>query len=228
MKIKELEYNDFLELLTFIEGHFKDDEEHKIKTLLVLRKFFPKLEGIQLILLVNLIEGKTEELFNAFLSVAGENDFDPTGKSTPEDANFGGMNLDMLDMMTMNKLKDDAKPAVKRKYREMMAAKTLEPLILKKDLKSETYVYRKKVYLRKSEKAFSLEELNKFEENLKKLDVNYHQILVRMIDYISERSTDNGRLFFEHVSTRVLSCVMDSTLSDPRNVEYLEKLRKIS
>lgn len=227
MKLKELEYKDLVELIDFIEDHFKDQADSKTKTLMVLRKFIPDLDGFQLITFMNFLENKSTEGFESLIKSAGEVTFDPTGKSEPKESDFLKMNFDMIENMAENPLKDDAKTSVKRRYREIRAAKTLEPLLNIKV--SNIYTQKKKLYLRKLSKFISVDTLNKIEGLLKEdNELKHSVILERVLEYISSRSEDNAKIFFEHFSIRVESCLLDKELSDPRNREFYEKLKKIS
>lgn len=224
MKFKELEYKDFLELVNFIEDHFKNQNDAKTKTLVVLRKFIPVLNGFQLILLMNFLEEKTEEKFNNLINNAGDVLFDPTGKSEPTESDFNAMNLEMIESMANNPIRENSKTSIKRRYREVLVAKTLKPLI---DIKvSGLYNQKKKLYLRKAANIIDGDELNKLENNLKDLNLKYTNILEKVLEYSLSRSEENARVFIEHFSIRVAACISD--LKDPRSEEFYNNLKRIS
>ena len=173
---------------------------------------------------MNFLEEKTEERFNNLINNAGDALFDPTGKSEPTESDFNAMNLEMIESMVNNPIKEDSKTSIKRRYREVLAAKTLQPLI---DIKaSGLYNQKRKLYLRKAVNIMNSDELNKLENNLKDLNLKYTDILEKVLEYALSRSEENARVFIEHFSIRVAACV--SNLKDPRSEEFYNNLKRIS
>lgn len=224
MKLRELEYKDLLELIDFIDEHFKGQDDIKTKVLMVLRKFIPNLDGFQLIVLMNFLEERTEERYNNLILAAGDTLFDPTGKSEPTESDFLKMNFDMIEDMSNSELKDTTKTSVRRRHREIKAAKTLEPLLSIKS--NNLYTQKKKLFLRKN--IVNKDALEKIENILKNNNIRYMIVLEKVIDYMSNRSEDNARVFFEHFSIRIEYCFKDKDFADIRNIEFYENLKKIS
>jgi hypothetical protein len=81
-KLKNLEYNDFIELVDYLNS-LSDGA-----AIALIGKFFPNLTAVQELELNQVMESRDEDDYNLFKNEYPEMEIDPKGKSEPIKKNY--------------------------------------------------------------------------------------------------------------------------------------------
>lgn len=228
--MKEMEYEDLVSLLEYLE------EKHQDKAQLILDRFFPDLDAEQTLEFNNvcaeiLNKGDGKELFEKFKEAHPDATVDPEGKSEPVKKDFWKITLKGLEELhtlasenlKATSFKDDTPFHVDT---QVVNARSLAPLI-NMETSTKQYLSRRVLFLKKYESdLINKKVLNKYEEILKQLVGNVN-LLSRLLSYCETRNYGEYRFFVKHVFNRLDCLHQDTELSDQRNVDFLENIKKI-
>ena len=211
MRMNEILFSDFKELLDFLKKVSKDE----LETFYNLTRFFKELNSLQITGLFNLVIDLNEEEYNNFISIYPDIEFDPTGKQEKK-LTFSGGSADVLDVLYNDSLNnmDISAGKVIREAKDLTKIGSLEIF--------GTYFPEKILYLKNPKSQVSKDDFEEMEKINSELFGNSKVIPERIIRYMKEHSPKNARVFLKHITLRMRSC------KNNRNCEYFEKLNKIA
>lgn len=220
--LKEIKFEEIYDILDKIkEAHKKENQELNFnQTVEKLSTFFPNIAFRHFIELKMILRDHDYLKFDKFRQEHDYIEFDRTGTS---EEHFPWWEV-MLDMenSTLETLKESKNIT---QYGPMYFAKELTPLF---DLKINTaYLMHRQLFLKKYGKQFPTfsARLDRAEAGLKELEPNFSKFLSKVIYYCYHQKSTR---LLELVLNRIDYLLEDTELRHPSNVQYLEKIKKLS
>lgn len=212
MKISELDYHSFEELVVFL----KSISEDTISTFYKFSRFFIELNKFQSLGLLSILNNTNEDDFNNFIKMYPDLEFDPEGKQ-PVKTKFDSDSTEILDVLYNDIILRDTNSGYGKVIRE---AKELTNIL--KIESTGCYSTKKFLYLRKANDKnieSAIENLESIANDL--FGKDSWKLLIRVIKYIESRPNDRSMCFLKHFTIRLKNC------GNSKNRDYIEKLNKI-
>ena len=231
-KLQNLEYNNFIELLGYLESLSKSDipEEKEIFVEEKIQSFFPELDAIQELELSYIVKQRDEKAFNLFKESYPDLLIDPTGQSTPESKDYWELTEKSLESIYEFALRDLESSAFNDKSynkvnTQVYNARNLSCLINMEPTKYDAYAMYRKLFFDSSQ-DFSRQEYKEAEIQLKELNLNYSAFLITVLKYAFKRKEDIS-VFMDHLFRRIEVLHSDKDLKSSINKVFLSNINSI-
>jgi hypothetical protein len=233
--LKDLKYENFVELLEYLEELADtESEEEKLRfSEERIQNFFPTLSALQEIELSLVISKKDKDMFEQFKSQYPDLEVDETGTSKPNKKDYWELrekSLESVHQIAEDYLKSKGRknPDMKSLNKQVCNAKSLDCLE-NEGINNEknTYYFLRKLFLDRHPKDAVANQFNflKFEKALEELGLNYHKFFTMVIIHCnSKKSRDEFVVFLDHLFRRIELLLSDKKLKSDNNRKFLDAI----
>jgi len=230
--LKNLEYDNFIELLDYLEGLSESKIPEDIEVFLGERilNFFPDLNAVQEVELNYILMHREKSLFDAFKLEHPMLAIDSSGKSTPNKKQYWELSENALNSVYSLALQEVEKTDVKdtsynKVNTQVYNAKNLSCLKHMPHQKYESYIYYRKLLLNKYHKH-TAKEFNELEKKLKELKLEPSKFLINVVKYCYKETNDYS-VFLDHLFKRVENLHADTDLTSESNKKFLANINLV-
>jgi hypothetical protein len=230
-KLQNLEYDNFIDLLNYLESLSESDIPEEIEVFVEekIQKFFPHLNAVQQLELSYIVKNRDRKTFELFKESYPELDIDPTGQSTPDEKQYWQLTENSLNSVYDLAVQDlETNRFIDRSYNKVNTqvynAKTLACLKNMETMKYDNYIFHRKLFLDSS--ATTNKKMKVVEESLRKLGLQPAAFLINVIKYCHKRKEDYS-IFLDHLFKRIEILSADKKLSSEGNREFLSNINSI-
>lgn len=229
LKIKEVKYDEFKELVEFLKFDDSTEEYHNITKRLT--RFIENMNAVQSMFIDNIVNNiltdspEAEKSFEVFKETYPDLNVDPSGKLDLNQFQYFEITLESVNLIYADAQEHIKNGKGRDVDNQVINAKTLEPLI-KMEGKFE-YPLRKALYFKKSNRPITPDKMKNAEEEIKELVGGDNNIMGKFLAYIYDKKPERVQLFIDHFIYRLDILAKDKKLSHPDNQQFLENLKKI-
>jgi len=231
-KLGGLDYNNFIELLDYLESlsEYETEEETGVFVEEKIHSFFPNLDAVQEIELSYIISNRDKKLFEVFKQNNPEVEVDPTGQSVPKDRDYWQLTENALNSVyTLAKEDLESTKFIDKSYNKVNTqvynAKNLNCLANMESMKYDSYLMHRKLFL-DSSNIKTGKEFNELERKLTEIGVKPSQFLINVVKYCYKRKDDYS-VFLRHLFDRIEVLHSDNELTSESNKSFLDSINTV-
>lgn len=231
-KLGGLDYNNFIELLDYLESlsEYETEEETGVFVEEKIHNFFPNLDAVQEIELSYIISNRDKKLFEVFKQNNPDIELDPTGQSTPKDRDYWQLTENALNSVyTLAKEDLESTKFIDKSYNKVNTqvynAKNLNCLANMESMKYDSYLMHRKLFL-DSSNIKTGKEFNELERKLTEIGVKPSQFLINVVKYCYKRKDDYS-VFLRHLFDRIEVLHSDNELTSESNKSFLDSINTV-
>jgi hypothetical protein len=230
-KLQNLEYNNFIELLDYLESLCDSDipEERELFVEEKIQNFFPELDAVQELELSYIVKTRNKEAFELFKGGYPDIMIDTTGRSTPESKDYWQLvenSLESIYNFAIQEL-ESAKfidKSFNKVNTQVYNAKTLSCLKNMEALKKDNYLLHRKLFIDSNRKV-SAKEFKRAEDELKSIGLDASAFLISVVRYAHK--TKDVFIFLDHLFKRINILASDVNLKSKASREFLSNIKLV-
>lgn len=230
IEISQVKYEDFKELVKFLQFNEPNSEYHKITKRLT--HFIKDMNAIQSVFIDNIVNNiltespEAENSFNVFKQTYPYLEVDPNGKLESEPFQYYQIALHSINMVYEEAKSHLENKTLRQVDQQVLDARSLEPLI-KMEGQFE-YPIRKCIYFKKPNRPITVDQMKNAEEEIKQILGKENNIMGKFLNYIYYKKSEKISLFIDHFLYRLDITAKDEKLVYEEDKIFVENLKKIS
>jgi hypothetical protein len=228
VKLKEVSFEEFLELVDYLESISEGG------TQALIGRFFPFMSATEEFELNYVIDTREKANFERFRESYPEMNIDPDGKTEPSPKDYWEVHLKSLENVHQMASKylegrTGSEGMPNKPNGQIVAARSLEPLIRLPRQDPSFYIPRKKLFLDKHGTGpITRSRVEMAEADLRSVGVAPNTFLTPMLAYCESKKIENYRVFVDHLLRRLSILSEDKHLRSDVNRHFLAAVKSVS